>query len=150
MEFPETVGAFARVGIDKYDRAGNDISVGYNNGSELVAATVYVYPASDATPKGAQPSESHFNAVKAEIEKAHPSAASLVDDDRVTLASAVGRKATYRFEEAFAGAKRSLVSDVYLFGSGNWFISYRFTYPEAAAAHAATEITDFMDSLKWP
>lgn len=150
MEFPEAVGAFTRVGIDQYDGPGDDISVGYNNTSHLVAATVYVYPAGAATVKGSQPGETHFQAVKAEIENAHPGATLLIADDRVNLAGAVGRKAAYRFEAAFAGANRSLASDVYLFGFDTWFISYRFTYPEADADLAVKEIGDFVDSLKWP
>jgi hypothetical protein len=150
FKFPETVRSFGRIGIDKYDSSGDNISVGYNSQPYLIAATVYVYPAGEITPSGSPPSEAHFKAVKAEIERVHPQAILLVDDAKVTLANAIGVKATYRLEDEFAGAKRSLISEAYLFGLGTWFVKYRFTYPEISKADASARITDFMNSLTWP
>jgi hypothetical protein len=150
FRFPEAVRTFTRIGIDTYDSSGDNISVGYNSQSYLVAATVYVYPAGEVTPSGSPPSEMQFGAVKLEVERAHPQATLLIDDARVSLANAVGIKATYRFEAAFAGANRSLISEAYLFGFDAWFVKYRFTYPEASAGEATTQINQFMDSLRWP
>lgn len=150
FKFPEAVGTFARVGIDTYDDTGQDTSVGYNNQSYLISATVYVYPAGELTSGGSPPNQAHFNAVKAAIEREHPQATAVVNDQRVTLGSAVGVKATYRLDALFAGARRPLLSETYLFGSGTWFVKYRFTYPEASHEQASAQIREFMDSLRWP
>lgn len=145
MTFPETVGVFVRGDIDEYDNSGEDISVSYVSRRDLFSATVYVYPANAVTPNGSPPDEQHFAAVKAEIEDAFPEATMLVDDARVTLPNSVGRKTTYRFEAEFAGANRLVLSDAYLFGFEEWFIKYRFTYPESSADAASGNIKELME-----
>ena len=45
FSFPESVGSFHRVNIQKNDREGKDVGVGYNS-STPIAATIFVYPGS--------------------------------------------------------------------------------------------------------
>jgi hypothetical protein len=87
--------------------------------------------------------------VKADIERAHSNATLLDGNTNVMLGTAVGRKATYRWEEKLAGGSRTVLSDVYLFGWGEWFIKYRFTYPESSTDAASESISEFMTSLAW-
>jgi hypothetical protein len=148
--FPETVGSFERVAVDKYDESGDDISVGYNSLADLIVATVYVYPADSSTPPGSLPSEEHFVGVKSSLEASQPGSTLVIDETTANIGEAFGRKATYRLQAEFAGENRTVLSDVYLFGLDNSFIKYRFTYPESEADSAAGRIAEFMELLQWP
>jgi len=150
MEFPQHVGAFERGDIDRYDTSGKDVSVGYVDATNFTVATIYVYPSHVLTLAGSPPDTQHFSEVKHDVESAHPTAALLADDGRVNIGDAVGRSATYELHEARGGVELALRSDVFLFGRGQWYVMYRFTYPEAVADQASTSIRTFMDALVWP
>jgi hypothetical protein len=57
MTFPLGVAEYRRVGIQRYDQEGLDISASYNleDGRHQIAATVYVYPAPSLALIGSSP-----------------------------------------------------------------------------------------------
>jgi hypothetical protein len=150
MAFPEAVGGFQQLDVTEYDSAANDVGIGYRNGTLLIEATVFVYPSRRPTPAGSPPDQQHFEGVKSEIEAVHEGAAVVRANDDTMLAGHLGKHASYQFEAVFAGERRELTSDVYLFGIDDWYIKYRFTYPEDGAESSSAAIRQFMEELGLP
>ena len=51
--FPAQLAGFTRGQTTVFSKAGDDVSVGYNDGRAQIAATLYVYPAGGASLKAA-------------------------------------------------------------------------------------------------
>lgn len=165
MLFPSTVGLFQRVAPQIYDPTGRDVSVGYNlaNGDNLIAATVYVYPAPSLISFGSPDSvvadararlaHGEFERRKKEVTRAHPGAI-LLQEGPVTLSqdpTAIdGWQATFTFTGDFAGRNRTLQSElfVFCFVARKWALEYRFTYPQQLTPRA--DIDGFMRELRAP
>jgi hypothetical protein len=148
--FPQRVGAFERKKMDQYDRAGADVSAGYDAGV-LIAATVYVYPNPVKAGEGALQKE--YLSRKGEITGAHP-AAELLSENEVPLTQGgrqlVGRKAIYVFMDKFRGdAKQKLKSQLLVFQYGSNFVEYRFTYPMDHAEAGDREVERFVKEWAW-
>ena len=82
---------------------------------------------------------------KAEIEHHHPSMHSAVVGPTTTPAgSAVLHGASLSFRDADA------VSELRLFVYGHqWFLKYRFTYPESCEAEASSRLESVVPRLPW-
>ena len=162
MKFPSSVGRFLRGEINQYDASGKDVSAGYNllDRSCPTAATVYVSDGGRVVSFGSSDEvidktrellfDNAFEGVKAAVVEANPGA-ELVSEGDVELGQAgrlyAGKKATFRYEREFAGERRQVQSDAFLFPYGQWHIKYRFTYP--AEMNAGEEIGAFMRALRW-
>jgi hypothetical protein len=161
--FPESIGDFGRVEVTQYDESGKDVSVGYNLDSpDPITATVYVYPGRDVLNLG---SDSHvvaaakdlldqqeFDGAKDEIIARIPGLTLASEDKSFVISSPseqAGRRAIFQGQGLIDGAPIVLRTEVDLFGFGDWFIKYRFTYPGESST-APVLILDFMNSLEWP
>jgi hypothetical protein len=170
LSFPESIGTFHRVNVQKYDQEGKDVGVGYNS-SIPIAATVFVYPGSnDSTPspspKLENPGESllnrHFEACKQNVLHAHPDA-KLISEGPGTIVQGKnrfgGKKAVFSLGYKFGPAPQKSVSELYVFLiepnvksllTGQYFVTYRITYPTDLKSRAEKEISSFLSELKWP
>ena len=170
FSFPESIGTFHRVNVQKNDREGKDVGVGYNS-SIPIAATVFVYPSSKdlalyPSPKLENASESlldhHFEAYKQNVLQAHPDA-KLISEGPGTIVQGKnqfgGKKAVFSLGYKFGIAPQKSVSELYVFLiepnvkfllTERYFVTYRITYPANLKSQAEKEVSSFLSELKWP
>ena len=147
FRFPARLGVFVRGDTQQYDEAGQDLSVTYEAGV-LIVATIYEYPT------GGKTVWTEFADRKDEIKSVHKDAR-LLHEGEVTIhpghKARRGSKAVFAISQGyhyqFPGPYRS---DLLVFGRGNRFIEYRFSYPAAHRERAEIEIAKFIDALAWP
>jgi len=172
FSFPESVGSFHRLKVQKYDPQGRDIGVGYDS-STPIALTVFVYPGPKdfallPSPKLGDVSEGlldgHFQTCKKDIIR-HHSDARLITEGACEIVQGgnrfKGRKAVYSLNYTFGPlAKPQLsLSELYVFlvepglkflATDRNFNKYRITYPETKKVQTETEVSEFMNNLLWP
>jgi hypothetical protein len=170
FSFPSSVGTFHRVSIEKYDRDGKDVGVGYNSSTPIVA-TVFVYPGAKdfallPSPKiegvSASLIEHHFEACKRDVFRAHPDA-SLASEGWTSLVQGenhyAGKNAVFSISYRFGFGSKDSVSELYVFLiepgvkfllTERYFVTYRITYPSSQKIQAEAEVADFMANLAWP
>jgi len=170
FSFPKNLGGFHRSRVEKFDPAGKDIGIGYNNPLPI-AATIFVYPgpkdvALTPAPKqeGARQSllTSHFEQCKGDIFRAHPDA-KLISEADYTLTqrseSFKGKKAVFSLKYTFGLSSQDSTSELYVFlmepgvkflVTDRYFVSYRVTYPVSKQEQASREIAELMWNLAWP
>ena len=163
ITFPESIGDFERVEVTQYDKSGKDVSVGYNLDSpDLITATVYVYPGRDVLNLGSDSDtvaaakdlldQKQFEGSKEAILATTPGLTLVSEAESIVIANPseqAGRRAIFEGQGLIDGALTVLHTEVDLFGFGDWFIKYRFTYPGESSTAPAL-ILDFMNSLEWP
>jgi hypothetical protein len=149
---------FQRSNVDRYDAEGTDVGVGYNvnQPGRQIVVTVFVYPAPPVRadpPSRARACADQFADIKRQIVTRH-AGASLVEEARRPSPSPgfrdSGWRATYRFDEVFAGREQPVQSeaDLYCYVHGNWFVSYRVSAPVAVDYRGPLDA--FMRALAWP
>ena len=146
--FPPELGPFTRVDVTRYDQKGFDVSAGYNNVSQLIAATVYIYPT-----RG-QDIAVHMTTLEQNVLRAH-AAARLTKQGEWSLTQHgkqyTGLAAAFGYVEDFAGARREVRSEACLLRLGSNFVLYRITYPaDSERQMAAHAINDFQSKLTLP
>src|ERR1051325_10301323 len=143
FQFPKRVGNFERVDVKKYDAAGTDMGVGYNDVQDGVALTVYVYPV--RANAGGSVVE-HFKVCKNEVMMAH-AGTKPVAENSIQIAPGgkqqEGRWASFAYKQEFAHREQLVASELYLFQKGSWFIKYRATYPMAVKAIGERAVEGF-------
>lgn len=158
MEFPERIESFYRVRVTRFDSAERDVGVGYellepSTEPSVIAlgkqasVTVYIYPSSDLSL------DAHFEAVKAETLKAHPSGVVVEEKEMETVQTGekiTGWAVTFSFSEEFAGTEQPLLSHLYLFKREAWFVKYRVTHPTANRELVEGQVTRLVESLTMP
>ena len=163
ITFPESIRDFHRVEVTQYDKSGKDVSVGYNLDSpDLITATVYVYPGRDVLNLGSDSDtvsaaknlldQKQFEGAKKAILATTPGLTLVSETDSFVIANPgeqAGSRAIFEGQGLIDGALTVLDTEVDLFGFGDWFIKYRFTYPGESSTAPAL-ILDFMNSLEWP
>jgi hypothetical protein len=160
--FPEQVGAFSRLSIRQYDKAGDDVSATYNLSAPQgrLVITVYVYRAH--SPEGVSATSSAaakaaycnlmFDSARAPIlEKPGVREIGQGEAPRIgDLPPAHRKRALFTSRTRFDGAEQDIRSglDLYCFVEGDWLVKYR------ASSHAAfdgtTAIPDFIRTGPWP
>lgn len=162
ITFSESIGDFERVEVTQYDKSGKDVSVGYNLDSpDLIAATVYVYPGRDVLNLGSDSDtvaaakdfldQKQFEASKEQILATTPGLTLVSEAESFVITNPseqAGRRAIFESQGQIDGALTVLYTEVHLFGFGDWFIKYRFTYLGESST-APARILDFMNSLEW-
>jgi hypothetical protein len=157
FSFPEWYDNFQRVTAYRYDTGGLDFSVGYNDRRPdcLIVATFYIYPAPRMTFIGASPSvvsslqqswlRNEFARSKQEIDAAHPGLRDASVRDRLApIGDSLVEGPSYEFSEA------EDVSEMRLFlYDRQWFLKYRFTYPQSCEADALTRLAALARKLPW-
>lgn len=157
FEFPEWYDNFHRVTAYRYDTAGLDISVGYNDRRSrcVVVAKFFVYPAPRMTFFGASPSvvaslqerwlRDEFARSRAEIEAAFPSMGTpSVSSSSTLIRGSLANGPFFRFSES------ENLSELRLFiYDRQWFLKYRFTYPKACQSEATERIDSLIEKLPW-
>ncbi len=154
--FPEWYDNFQRVTAFRYDTAGQHVSIGYNDRRPdcLIVATFSVYPTPKMTFVGVRPQavssmeqswlDDELERVKAEIEHHHPAMHSAVVGPAATPSSPAldGVSLSYREAEA--------ASEMHLFVYDHqWFLKYRFTYPQSCKEAASARIEAILSQLPW-
>jgi hypothetical protein len=155
--FPEWYDNFQRVTAYRYDTAGLNVGIGYNDRRPtcLIVATFYIYPAPRMTFIGAAPNvvaslqdgwlSNEFARSKAEIEATHPN---LSD---VLIRPSVG-PANESFVQgpqlSFAESDHRSELHLFLFNH-QWFLKYRFTYPQSCKVDAVARIAALTRQLPW-
>ncbi len=155
--FEEEYQRFERVTAYRYDTTGQSVSFGYNDRRAdcLIVATIYIYPTPRMVFVGASPNavevteqktlEQGFAESKAEVDHYHPGLQSPLVGASTTLAAGSelhGTSMIFRDSDS--------VSELRLFVYRHqWFLKYRFTYPEACRADASARIDALVASLPW-
>lgn len=160
IEFPELFVPFQRAMVCQYDRAGDDVSVGYifNSDREPAALTVYLYPIAPFFPgqeaaKTVEPQallEVHYTDVLAYILTSSKDPV-LLQMGPYTLRqfgqALSGRRAVIRIKGAFDGTEQECISCLYLFCYKNWFIQYRVMYPSRVVDLALESTEHFIQDF---
>lgn len=166
MQFPGMVEAFQRINARSYSATGqDDVGIGYKSILRYVpiTVTVYVYPvpavyrADSASPEVADPEkflmDNSLNDITSVILSLHKDTV-LLKKQTFTLQQngrmINGRKALFQYTQPVDGAPQDVLSELYLFRSGPWFVKYRATYPRTVQSFAQDHIVDFMKSLTIP
>ncbi len=152
FRFPPKIGEFEREAeCTEFDREGRDIGVGYNDLTNNIAATVFVYPIAQQPPNDTL--KGHFETCKAEVQDNHAEARLLAEGKAMVSPGGheqEGLHATLTFTDLFAHQRQSVRSELYLFTHRRSFILYRITYPAGQQATAEPALKAFMDGLPWP
>ena len=147
--FPAGYNGFARDKGIRYDDAARDISVGYNRRSirGSVAATVYVFPA--AGPATDASLDSAFARVWAEIAAQHPRAKIAGQGETTSTAwFGSGRWRAFTAEENGKGLwSAPVMSEVYLYRTGDFLVQHRFTQPLDGSEYRASVIWEFVETV---
>lgn len=157
LKFSELYNNFQRVAALRYDTAGLDVSIGYNDhwSNCNLSATFYIYPTPKMNFVGAPPNvvssttqgwlDNEFDRSKAEIQHYHASMQSAVVGSVTTPAQDTplnGRSLTYR--------ESGKISELRLFTYNlKWFLKYRFTYPESCQTEADSRLKALIQRLPW-
>ncbi len=149
MRFPIQVEGFQRDGMAKYDDQGDDVSVGYHRLDEQMAmmATVYIYP---THRYGGM--DSQFGEARDAVLRNRKGSELLAEGDMQIFQRGeyrTGRRAHFLVRDP-KGDRPLVVSHLFLFEYGPWFIKYRATFP--ADQHEACDeaLLKFMSALPWP
>jgi len=147
MVFPEHVAGFARDFTYIYDSHGSDVSVRYNL-SEPVECflDVYVYPAYGELEKHAAET---MSTIEAHHENARLISETAISHDHAGT-SHTGVGLTHRYRAKLKNGEQPVESKTWLFVYSEWFLQYRMTYPESAAAEIEPLLTVFRNRLAWP
>ena len=136
-KFPMYISSFIRGYSHSYDPHGYDVSVGYSlYESGAAEATIYIYPTEGIDLK------EHFELTKYAIDYYHPDAHQVEEFDTAVEfdndSAISGICAVYTFEEKYHGKNQMVESQAFVFKKGDWFISFRITYP----------MTEDLDSIR--
>lgn len=159
--YPQQIEGFLRVDVHQYDRAGQNVSVGYNQFFLLtttsIAFTAYFSPM--PAPKGAPDAERlqrHFAAAARQVEEAHPGTEVVVEKTPVTAEkngrTYSGLRCVFRFDGDFGGRgqRQTLLSDLYVFRDGDRAVKYRVTFPAKEEKQARKRLEKFLKAFPWP
>ncbi len=170
FSFPTNVGSAIRVGVEKYDKEGLDVSAVYKLSTPPLKITVYVYPApknaAELPHKGIEDMteallNQHFEKVKSDVLQVHPGTEVLsqgvfqLTQDK----SHSGRRAVFNYDESIAGVEKKMQSEAYLFllepdkmllVDDRFYVLYRFTFPTATKESGKNETQTFLKSFLWP
>jgi len=160
--FPEFVGEFKRVEVAQYDESADDISAGYNlESTDLITATVFIYPGRKVVDLGGGDDaiaatkdlleEREFEGAKEAILARTPGLPLVSEDTAFVITNPseqVGRRAIFEGQGMIEGNMVALRTEVDLFGLGDWFIKYRFTY-SGESPSASAHVLDFMNRWHW-
>ena len=157
LEFAERYEDFQRVTAYRYDTAGLNVGIGYNDRRPgcLLVATFYLYPTPRMSFIGASPAvvasteqrwlDGEFARSKAEVEQHHPGLQDPVVAPCTTPAAGTGLQGScLTFHEA------GNISELRLFVYRHqWFLKYRLTYPEACRTDATSRLDALVAKLPW-
>lgn len=151
--FPEQLGWFGRVSIDRFDDEGLDVGVGYNLGSPaVVVATFFVTPRLRRSDGAPQALEERFR-WEAEGALAHHDGAALTREATVPIRQAgslvLCRLAELSYAELFAQQIQALRSLLYVCPLERWVVKYRITYPAAQEDRVLDPIADLLERFQW-
>lgn len=157
LAFAETYGSFQRTMAIRYDTAGLDGSFNYNTSWDKckVVASFYMYPTPQMDFVGAPTNvvasktrewlKNEFDHVKGVFREIHPSMHSEMEHAVTTPA-----QGGYLNGHSFVFRIGSNISELRLFVyKAQWFIKYRFTYPEWCETEAFSRIEAMTGELPW-
>ncbi|HEY2776177.1 MAG TPA: hypothetical protein VGK20_19205 [Candidatus Binatia bacterium] len=157
LKFAEWYDHFQRVTAYQYDTLGTNVGIGYNDRRPecLIVATFYLYPTPPMSFIGASPNavasiegnwlEQEFARGMAAIEKYHPTLESPVIAASTTpVVGTVLRGSSFTFHES--GEFSELRLFVY---RHQWFLKFRFTYPDSCSAEAESRLEALVANLPW-
>lgn len=150
MRFPLEVEGFQRDGMSRYDQRGEDVSVGYHrlDAQMALTATVYIYP----SERYGGDLDRQFGEARDAVLR-NRKGAELIGQGEMRLFQRGsyhnGRRAHFLVKDP-TGERPLVVSHLFLFMHGPWFIKYRATFP--ADQHEACDdaLLRFMAALPWP
>ena len=149
MRFPMLVEGFQRDGMARYDDQGDDVSVGYHRLDEQMAmmATVYIYP---THRYGGM--DSQFGEARDAVLRNRKGSELLAEGDMQIFQRGEyrnGRRAHFLVRSP-EGDRPLVVSHLFLFEYGPWFIKYRATFPADQHEVCDEALLKFMSALPWP
>ena len=155
--FPEQIPPFMRVGVRKYDDAGEHYSVGYHRffllSTTACGFTAYFRPARGDVA-------AYLAASREEVLKVHPGAEVVATEKVVAEKNGKkheGVKVTFKFEGDFGGLgkEQKLLSELYVFKDagtpdGGRFVKYRITFPADLEKTERKHLDKFLADFPWP
>ena len=150
---PEKAGPFEREKVFQYDKAGRDLSAGYNTlvGKETplpIVVTLYVYPASPI-----QDLDAKFDTVIREIGRSHGGATpELRKNVQLGPKHFAARYAVFGYAEPWGGATEGvpLRSYLVLYRWSGWWVKWRATTPGPVDPERMRAIVDLTESVLPP
>jgi len=91
--------------------------------------------------------ETHFEQQKKEILQLHPGRL-LLDEKEVFFGNGVGKSASYQHIGDMAGKIQPLISELFLYTRGDWFLKFRITTPHATYSRAKHDIRKIIRAIK--
>jgi hypothetical protein len=152
LEFPERTASFERAYVTEYDPQKANVSGHYWDRSVPVAATSYVYPATDdASRPTRQAFLDHFGQARADVERATPQAKEMsAGPTRMKINGFELAGLHARFQLPPAGQSGTLDSHLDLFPLDGWYLKFRFSHPWEAREEAIESEREFIRSVRWP
>jgi hypothetical protein len=152
--FPERLGNFERVSVDRYDSSGNDIGVGYNLelAESPIAFTLYVRPWGHRTDGTPASFDEHFQAELWVIDHYHPGARLLRREPTTSTqggTSVPGEMAEFTYDDLFARRDEHVFSQLYLFALDNWTVKYRITFPVSEEQRSRAAVQKLLALIAW-
>lgn len=150
MRFPIEVAGLLRVGMSRYDKRGDDVSVGYHHLDNTMAltATVYIFPAD----RYGGDIDVQFSEARDAVLRNRQGAELLAQGDMQLFQRGeykTGRRAHFSVKDP-SGQRPMMVSHLFLFRHGPWFIKYRATFPAEQHDVCDDALLRFMAALPWP
>jgi hypothetical protein len=149
--YPSKVALFNRVDKPRYyDSTGLDVSLRYVLDA-LILADVYVYPS--GVTRGDLKRE--IARQDSDIRRLNKNVRVVSDGGiQTTLAgrTLTGKRRVYdlvRTNGLFGGGQARCGSQLIIFRDGQWFIAYRFSYPQQRSDIAAQHIDSFVNQWHW-
>jgi len=154
FEFAESYGAFKRVSARRYDAAGLNVGVGYDDRQPdcTIVTLFYVYPTpeSASAPVSTESSEQswlddEFSTARRYVQYNNPGM--LLPELSMTSTptadgSLPGMQLAFRDASSFSELRLFVYSK-------RWFLKYRFTYPETCETEASRRIAALIAQMPW-
>jgi hypothetical protein len=155
FEFAEAYGSFRRVSARRYDTAGLNVGIGYDDRRSdcTIVTTFFVYPTPDEEP-APDPAparteqgwlDAEFSVARRYVRYKNPG----------MLLPELGLASTPTSKGLLPGLQlgyrdASKFSELRLFVYGKrWFLKYRFSYPESCESEASQRIAALVADMPW-
>lgn len=150
MRFPLEVAGLQRDGMSRYDKRGDDVSVGYHrlDATMALTATVYIFP----SDRYGGDLDVQFSEARDAVTRNRQGAELLAQGDMQLFQRGeykTGRRAHFLVKDP-SGQRPVVVSHLFVFQHGPWFIKYRATFPADQHEVCDDVLLRFMAALPWP
>jgi hypothetical protein len=151
FRFPPSLFNLVRDNVKLHDPEGQSVSCGYHL-LQLCNFRIHVYPVQQEPPDDTL--ENAFKAAQEEVEKEHQGAKRGTEETVTRMVSKKkreGKHAVFSYKAVYLQRNQTMITELFLYQDGKWFVKYLATYSEADREVAPVTIDAFLDqSFLWP